>query len=220
MIIHWLTQTLDDHPDLRRGVPPEGLLSGYEFDIFTHLKTDKRRRDWLLGRWTAKNLLQSINGGKTPLDAISIFNRPDGSPYCPEYPHYSLSISHSGDRALVAVAQGGEIGVDIEHIEPRFPGFVDDYFTGSEQAMVYLSSDRDRLINAIWSAKESALKAIRAGLTLDARAVSCPIESPVALDWTPFSVTYTEARHAKGWWRQEGEYVLTLVTLDKETQHD
>jgi 4'-phosphopantetheinyl transferase len=232
MNIHWLVQTADAHPALQHATPPSGLLSEQEWGIFTQLKTDKRAHDWLMGRWTAKHLLHEITGA--PLDQIRIFNQPNGAPYCPDFPDYRLSISHSGDHALCAVVSGAQsIGADIEHIEPRIEGFVEDYFTPDEQALVRGCDDKDRLITLIWSAKEAALKALRVGLTIDARSINCAVQPGDAQDWQPITITYAQPDslttnwydgvpkssqgQADGWWRQEGEYVLTLVILQPET---
>lgn len=233
MMIHWLIQTADAHPCLHHATPPDGLLSEQEWGIFAQLKTDKRAHDWLMGRWTAKHLLHKLTGA--PLHDIRIFNHANGAPYSPDFPHYSLSISHSGDHAFCAVVEGDglQIGADIEHVEPRVSSFVDDYFTADEQATVRECGNPDRMITVIWSAKEAALKATQAGLTVDTRSINCAILSDPAQDWHPLTITYaqpdslttnwydgvpqTSRGQADGWWRQEGEYILTLVALQTET---
>ena len=83
-MIHWLIQSSADHPDLARGIAPAGLLSGAEQTRLAALKTEKRRRDWLLGRWTAKRLIQTYverqTGLRPPLDAVVIEAEPSGAP--------------------------------------------------------------------------------------------------------------------------------------------
>lgn len=55
-----------------------GLLTPAEQAVFEGLKSDKRRRDWLLGRWTGKRLVQALAEGYfcighgVPLDAVEI----------------------------------------------------------------------------------------------------------------------------------------------------
>ncbi|MBN8636608.1 MAG: 4'-phosphopantetheinyl transferase superfamily protein [Anaerolineae bacterium] len=233
MMIHWLIQTIDDHPALKHATPPEGLLSDQEWGIFTQLKTEKRAHDWLMGRWTAKQLLHQLTNA--PHSAIRIFNHANGAPYCPDFPQYSLSISHSGDHAVCAVIEGEglQVGVDLEHIEPRIDAFVEDYFTPEEQASIHQCEDKDRLITLLWSAKEAALKALHIGLNIDVRAINCSLGMEAAEDWNPLTVSYaqpdslttnwydgvpkTSRGQASGWWRQEGEYMLTLIALQTET---
>lgn len=234
-MIHWLIQHAETHPDLALGVPPADLLSAQEHAVFDALKTAKRRHDWLLGRWTAKHLVQQVlwqQGDDVLLSAVSVLAAPDGAPQLdnqqlPALDRMSISISHSQQTGFcAAVTQTAwPLGADIERIEPRSPGFVAGYFTEEEQARVAQTAPllRPMLATAVWSAKESALKAIRQGLRLDTRCVACLL-APVAvppLDWVPFEIEW-DARYLgslagttmptlTGWWRTQGDFVLTLA---------
>ncbi len=244
-MIYWLVQSTSDHPDLARGVAPVGLLSDSEQDRLAALKIDKRRRDWLLGRWTAKRLIQSYverqTGLRLPLDAIAIEAEPSGAPRVefrnqrlaigdwPVLPQssianlqsLSLSISHSGDRAFCALVQNGSIGADIERIESRDWQFVEDYFTADEVLQVRQApaEQYETVVTAIWSAKEAALKALRLGLTVDIRSVSCLFPAlEMVNDWIAFDIIYD--RHLleladipwlAGRWRRRGDFVLTVA---------
>jgi 4'-phosphopantetheinyl transferase len=102
-MIDWLVQSDTAHPDLARGVAPAGLLSRQEQARLASLRTEKRRRDWLLGRWTAKHLLRAAierrTGRRIPLDRLIVVNDPDGAP----------RITGDWIPAL-SVAEGLEIG--------------------------------------------------------------------------------------------------------------
>ena len=89
------------------------------------------------------------------------------------------------------------MGCDLEMIEPRSDAFVADYFTVEEQALVARASaaDRSRLLALLWSAKESALKALRAGLRLDTR---CVIVIPCAGHSTLMAGANSEVRYTGG----------------------
>jgi 4'-phosphopantetheinyl transferase len=163
------------------GVVDPDFLSASERKTYAGLRFPKRRHEWLLGRWTAKQLLQrSLERYRgLPLPAISVSADPDGAPYLSvdgegRLPA-SLSISHRSGRAFCALSPGvsPSIGVDIERIEPRAAAFVNDFFTEGEAARVWASpeSSRDTLVTVIWSAKEAVLKALREGLRMDTRAV-------------------------------------------------
>jgi 4'-phosphopantetheinyl transferase len=113
------------------------------------------------------------------------------------------------------------IGADIEKVERRSQGFVEDYFTPRERDQVLAASPaaRDTLTTLIWSAKEAALKALRLGLTVDTRSVSC-IPSAFAHiqpDWAPLRVNCgpdlpgERGQITSGWWRLWNGYVLTLA---------
>lgn len=225
-MIHWLVQTVEAHPSLTEGIPPPGILSKLEAAHFTTLKTLKRRSDWLLGRLTAKQLLQSVleKGGELlPLDVLSVLRGLDGAPVawvngCADC---TVSISHSWGRAFCAVVEQADwpLGVDIERILPRNPAFVADYFTDLEAQLVENCPCPELLMNAIWSAKESVLKALHLGLKADTRAVVCliEVEETPPEEWTPFTISYEADRlpglapPLVGWWRVMDGYVLTMA---------
>jgi 4'-phosphopantetheinyl transferase len=240
-MIHWLLQSTSDHPDLARGVAPAELLGEAEQARLASLKSHKRRRDWLLGRWTAKRLVQWYVERRTgvclPLPALAIESEPSGAPrviadcglqiadYAPNLQsticNLQLSISHSGDRALCGLGEGTHVGVDIERIERRDWQFVEDYFTADEILQVQTApvEQYETLITTIWSAKEAALKALHLGLTVDTRSVSCSIAEPdPARDWGDVAfaldsrlLPFGTAPALTGWWRQMDDVVLTVV---------
>ena len=59
-MIHWLIQSLDDCPEILRDDLTPVWLGEAEQQRLATFKVEKRRRDWLLGRWTAKNLVRVI----------------------------------------------------------------------------------------------------------------------------------------------------------------
>lgn len=229
-MIHWLVQTPDDLPPSFDWLSPEEWL---RFNNFSH---PKRRGDWLLGRWTAKRLAANVFGGNQHLSEIAVLAALDGSPvlYINGQARFSLSISHSNRHALCALVEAGALGADIEQVAPRIPGFVQEYFTSEEQALVKLVEDAALIaegamalqpalmITAIWSGKEAALKALRLGLTVDTRAVNCRIEPGMPTDWKPFGIELDAERikttaSLRGWWRTMEGFVLTLVTDGQQT---
>jgi len=215
MDIYWLEQTEADVP-----AENDWFSSGEETRL-SQLRFAKRRADWRLGRWTAKRALAvwlDIPAHPLALAQIEIRPASTGAPevFIANQPaSVSLSLSHREGRAVCAVAPAGaELGCDLELIEPRSDAFISDYFTGEEQTLVAQASaaDRPRLLALLWSAKESALKALRTGLRLDTRRV---IVSPiVAFDlqgWSALRVRCADGRVFRGWWQQAGSFVRTLV---------
>ncbi|MGB9752078.1 MAG: phosphopantetheinyl transferase [Roseiflexus castenholzii] len=231
-MLYWLIQTLADHPALACAEPPEGLLSSAEEARFRTLTREKRRRDWLLGRWTAKHLaahyIELVTGRRPALRDIVILTDPDGAPRLQSQngdasiiDRLAISISHSRDHAFCVLTDtpGYAPGADIEYVEPRAPGFVTDFFTDVEIASVHHAppSAQPLLTTVIWSAKEAALKSLRCGLTVDTRRIVCLPDEPTADGWAPVIVRCHPELNAyvhRGWWRQMGGFVLTLATAD------
>ncbi len=81
-----------------------------------------------------------------------------------------FSLSHSGDYALVAVARGREIGVDVEarKAEVECLKLAERFFAPAEsQAIAKLHGvAQQRLFYELWTAKEAYLKGRGVGLSL------------------------------------------------------
>jgi 4'-phosphopantetheinyl transferase len=220
-MIEWLTQTKADLPTS----DPTEWLADSERERLECLATPKRRADWLLGRWTAKRLVQAVilreRGERPTLRDLVIEREADGAPRLRDYPEWSLSLSHSQGKGLAVLLKGGLVGADLERVEARASIFVDDYFTEEEQAVVGAvpAEERDRWITGIWSAKEAALKALRVGLGVDTRAVSC-VGTRLDGEWSPVRITadagqLRTAPMLQGWWRLEGGYVLSTAISEQ-----
>ena len=76
----------------------------------------------------------------------------DGAPYLPEDEHLDISISHTKDYVAIALAQNGEIGIDIEQIADRVNRVKERFVRDDERA----ESVNQLLLH--WSAKETAFK--------------------------------------------------------------
>lgn len=181
MEVYWLEQIEADVP---RG---EDWLSPNETATLHTIRFPKRRADWLLGRWTAKNAFAICFGHSMDLDAlreIEIRAAPSGAPQIflrGEPSAASMSLSHRAGTGACALALSHVLlGCDLEVIEPHGDAFAADYFTMEEQTAFAKTetADRLRLVALFWSGKESALKAMGEGLRLDTRSmiVSLPFK--------------------------------------------
>ena len=216
MDVYWLEQSAAD-------VPAENdWLSASEMLFLNGLRFAKRRDDWRLGRWTAKRALASfldIPAQPRTLAKIEIRPALSGAPevFVANSPaDLTISLSHRAGVAACAVARTEiDLGCDLEMIEPRSDAFLADYFTDEEQAMVRQSpvADRSRLLALLWSAKESALKALREGLRLDTRSVAVTLEHETCdvNGWRLLNVRHAEGRLFHGWWQCADGTVRTLV---------
>ncbi|SPF53311.1 4'-phosphopantetheinyl transferase [Candidatus Sulfopaludibacter sp. SbA4] len=216
--VYWLEQTEADVP------AEDDWLSEREAVRLGRMRIPKRRADWRLGRWTAKRALAAclkLPGDTEALRRLEILAAASGAPevFVADKPSgVRISLSHRAGRAVCAVAVSDAVlGCDLELIESRSYAFTADYFTIEEQMLVSRSSvaDRPRLIALIWSAKESALKALQTGLRLDTRCVAVR-PGDTALGWCrdawhPLEVRYSGGQSFQGWWRHTGDFLLTLV---------
>jgi 4'-phosphopantetheinyl transferase len=181
----------------------------------------KRRTDWRLGRWCAKAGLRAFARLSAPLADLEVLADPDGGPraWLGDRPlPVALSLSHRDGRAAGAVSDGNlRLGCDLETVEPRSDGFLRDYLTAREADRAFgLPPDRRALHAAlVWSAKESALKALRTGLRRDTRSVEVTHldeDDAGVPGWHPLAVRDAETGALlPGWWRALDGQVLTVV---------
>jgi 4'-phosphopantetheinyl transferase len=179
------------------------------------LRQPKRRAEYLLRRFTAKHAVALTMGWPTDaasLSRIAVLNTPSGAPYVLiDGAAVGLDVSIS-DRAgwAVCVVGSGPIGCDLELVESRSAGFAGSFLTESEQAYVAAAADRDVAATLVWSAKESALKALHIGLRRDTRSVVVTIHDGRFPDWAALSVRTAEGQ-LPGWWRRAGRFLFTVV---------
>lgn len=216
MDVYWLEQ-------FEKDVPHEiDWLSESEAKFLSSLRFAQRRASWRLGRWTAKRALSiyfCLPDSLSSLSRIEIRPAASGAPEVfleGQLAAISISLSHRDGEALCAVAPGAiELGCDLELIEPRSDAFVADYFTAEEQALIAREplGDRPLFLALLWSAKESALKALHTGLRLDTRSVVIdPLEMSRGLDdWKPLIARHAGEKVFHGWWQAAGSMVRTVV---------
>jgi 4'-phosphopantetheinyl transferase len=221
MDLYWLEQTESDVP------PSNDWLGPQEAACLAAMRFLNRRSDWRLGRWTAKQALATCLNLSTNLPDLANLEIRAASSGAPEVfidsqlAGIAISLSHRAGTAMCTVgALSSNFGCDLEMVEARSPAFVKDYFTADEQALIADISlpERSLLLALLWSAKESALKALRVGLRLDTRCMSVkPSRVSHALDadltvWHPLSIRYSSTQTFSGWWRLETDLVRTVVS--------
>lgn len=149
-------------------------LTSREVERFEQFKVESRKQDWLIGRWTAKSLVQEfltsiedsvinkqqieISKGDHDEPLISVGDKPR-SDLC-------LSLSHSNGNAYVGITQiesEGRIGVDIEKIRIVHYKLAERILSPFEkrQLNTQFPSNQDEGLILYWSLKEAAYKCIR-----------------------------------------------------------
>ena len=208
----WLSRCLADVP------PGEGWLGPVERGVLRTLRTERRRSDWRLGRWTAKLAV----GAWTSVapESIEIVAAADGAPEAwldgRRLPA-SVSISHRAGRALAAVGGAGAlVGCDLELVEPRSDAFVREWLGQAEWEMLAARPQGERALmaNLLWTAKEAAAKVRREGLRLDLRnavVVQAP-ETALGGEWRALSVRWGDgSRPTSAWTRTEATFVMSVA---------
>jgi 4'-phosphopantetheinyl transferase len=223
MDAYWLEQTEADVP------AGNEWFSASEGSLLESMRFEKRRRDWRLGRWTAKRAMAAyvnLPSDIHSLREIEIRPAASGAPESfifGQKTAVKLSLSHRGGRALCVIALGRKLGCDLELVESRDDSFIKDFFTVNEQEMVNRMPEnrRSMLSTLLWSAKESALKALQVGLRMDTALLevssgsgaSSALYSDQKDDavWSPLLIRYIGTRILRGWWRCANDLVRTVV---------
>ncbi len=231
--VYWLEQS-------QSNLPKDNLwLTPAESETFSRLRFPKRREDWLLGRWTAKSCLAAYAQSSRvcpDLSRIEIRSQSSGAPFgvlLDQDSYLSISLTHRGGKAMCAFAPSNiSVGCDLELVEERSSEFLSDYFTREEQLVVERTAMQERalVMNMLWSAKESALKAMCTGLRLDTKTVrvipltskhdvwtisppmswsELPIGAPAPV-WQSVQVAVERATF-QGWWSVSEPFVRTVV---------
>ena len=181
---------------------------------------EKRRKDWVLGRWTAKlAMLRYLGLKESDIGRLEVLVAADGAPHAAldgNPRNLVISISHSKQRAFCAVADDDvALGCDIEHVEPRDAAFSETFLTTRERhwADTVADSNKSLVVTLIWSAKESVLKATHEGLTADTWTVDVDESGSLReAGWHPLHARHIAGnREFCGWWRCDDDFVFTLA---------
>jgi 4'-phosphopantetheinyl transferase len=146
---------------------------------FAHL-----RQKYIAAHGVLRELLARY-AGQSPTD-IHFSQGAHGKPYLSNS-HLQFNVSHAGELALCAVADGRAVGIDIELIRPMDDlDSVAERFFSAQERMALRELDEEikvRAFFACWTRKEAYIKAIGLGLAqpLDAFDVAVTPGKPAAL---------------------------------------
>jgi 4'-phosphopantetheinyl transferase len=213
--VYWLTQRAADVPE------GNDWLTRDEQQTLAGLRIAKRRSDWRLGRWTAKSAAYgctALHLHAAALDQLEVRASASGAPQLfvgGNRTRASISLSHTADVGLCALsAAPAALGCDVELVAPHGAAFIRDYFTAAERARIDRSAPAERpgVVTLLWSAKESALKALGDGLRRDTRDVEVIDVGSGQRPWQPLRVGHMpDGAIFSGWWRREAGTVLTIL---------
>ena len=188
-------QTVDSIPSLPEGelhiwrvdlpVAPallticQSLLSPEEATRAERRRQPQARRLFITGRGVLRQLLAAVTG----LDPreLAIIAASGGKPELPGS-GIAFNVAHSGDTILIAVSRSGQLGVDVEHIDPTrpFDEVAQHSCTPGESLELFALNDMDERRQAfyrLWTRKEAVAKADGRGLALPFNSFALPLSA-------------------------------------------
>ncbi len=137
------------------------------------------RRRFVVARGTLRVLLGNLLG--EPSRSIAIEEGASGKPRLSGAGRrLGFNVSHSGDLALICIAEGVEVGVDLERLRPvpDAIAIARRRFAPAEARFVEegRAADVDRRFLLCWTRKEALAKAVGVGLSFDLRSFAVPLD--------------------------------------------
>lgn len=138
--------------------------------------------------------------GVSPQELRFVFG-PQGKPALPDG-SVEFNVSHSGRHVLLAFASGSPVGVDVEQEKKERDrlAIAQRFFAPAEAEKVRHAEDVAGAFYRTWTAKESVIKAVGGGLSIDLASFLV----------TPDRGTFTAVENAGDDARLTGWYVQTL----------
>ena len=129
---------------------------------------ERDRRRYTVARWALRMILARYVD--VPPGELEFRYGPRGKPALRGPASLCFNASHSGELAVVGVARGRELGIDIEWVRPVEDalGIAEQFFCEAEHASLRAAQGVDRLATFFryWTRKEAILKATGEGLGL------------------------------------------------------
>ena len=155
--------------------PDRDSLAPSERERADRFATPELTRRWTNARAALRHVLAAhagvdVAGVRIGRAACLHCGEPHGKPYLAEPSGTGLrfNLSHSGTLALIAVAAGREVGIDVEERRPgrRAEGIASRWFTPAEAEHLHALGDAagEAEFYRLWARKEAYLKATAAGL--------------------------------------------------------
>ena len=142
------------------------MMPASESDRMMRLVKSDHRRDFVASRGALRSCLaQYVDcDPKALVFAYGIH----GKPMLLDYPELEFNLSHSQGRALIGIARGVAIGVDLEQVRemPTMLAIAKRFFMQSEYEAIERVSEglRSQRFFEYWTCKEAYLKATGVGL--------------------------------------------------------
>ncbi|HUW63507.1 MAG TPA: 4'-phosphopantetheinyl transferase superfamily protein [Spirochaetia bacterium] len=142
-------------------------LHGEERQYFDTLGSQKRKKSYLIGRYSAKTAicrLTNENNFQNISIRQGIFNQPVNT--CLFNHNTQVSITHSNDiGASIAFPEEVPMGIDVEMVDPETISVLASQATDHEKFILKdLPFPYLNMLTLLWTAKEALSKALKVGL--------------------------------------------------------
>ena len=189
--------------------PSETLLSEDEKARGRSFVAAHHRRRFVVARSRLRSLLGQ-HLGLDPAAVVFVLNE-YGKPSVVQAPSVHFSLSHSGDRALLAISDTLVVGADLEQVRPlEHLELARRNFHPQEVAAIEsqpTEGEQRQAFFRIWTLKEAVVKALGVGLSL-------PLDSfAVSIATSPPAMLLPPEDASPVWWMQQtsGDYCRALV---------
>lgn len=150
--------------------PGKDFLSVDELTVFAGFKAERRRVQFLAGRYIAKATVRQEHPEIAP-QIINIVNGVWGFPliHAPSLYQTTISISHTVGcgAALFSPSNTHPLGLDVEAIDENNLSPLGRFLSADEQSLVVLAGmPLLEGMHLLWSAKEAAGKALKVGFAV------------------------------------------------------
>ncbi len=153
--------------DVEAGAARGEVLSAAERSRAERFRFEKDRNRFIVSHAALREILSGYTG-RDPA-SIEFETLAHGKPALVDAP-LRFNLSHSAELALVAVAAGCELGVDIERIRPQLEmeAIARRFFSEreTEALLEYSEAEREPAFFRCWTRKEAYVKALGGGLTI------------------------------------------------------
>lgn len=145
-----------------------GVLSADEQARAVRFRLPLVASRFVVGRARLREVLAAVLGAEP---AGLVFRAgPRGKPELSPPGPLRFNLSHSDDVALLALATGQDVGVDVERVRPERDhlGLARRFFAPGERAAVEAAPPEERpaVFMAVWTRKEAFVKGLGGGLTI------------------------------------------------------
>lgn len=175
-------------------------LTEAERDYWGSFSSDRRRASFVSSRGLARTALMLTAGGAFSEWALSA----PGVPRVKGSTDWQLSLSHSGERALVGLWNRGALGVDLEPLDPgrHWRAVARRWFHDREIDWLDTLDDGAgmRGFYLLWTLKEAWIKATGRGIAHHLQSLRVLPANPDG--WRVFGDRGCGWRCAAGWWEQ------------------